>query len=262
MGYVGSNNYENSNNIRKEAKESDNDMKLEYTAGAGDGKSKLEKCIEDASDECVINNSKTLQDSFLEFLDGVSTPAKATPKGIEETEIQGKATTTIVCHGLKEDPSRAKSRDSQSSYPYESPMELGKVIDVIGKMVETLNNHIEMLRDEKILNQMLRNTIEFQKDDFSSRAIRITVLETILERTSKPTQDNSNRNYTTQQHPKVSTQSTCNDLPARPLQESQQSKELPSFNSQLEDYVKRKREKYADCLVKCKSEALFSLKGP
>ena len=40
-------------------------------------------------------------------------------------------------------------------------------MEIIGKMVETVNNHIEMLRDEKILNTMLMNTIEFQKDDGS-----------------------------------------------------------------------------------------------
>ena len=51
---------------------------------------------------------------------------------------------------------------------------------------------MEMLLDEKILNRMLGNTIEFQKDDISSKVIRIKELETMLERINKPTQDNSN----------------------------------------------------------------------
>ena len=104
------------------------EFELEYTTGTGDGGIILEKCIEDASDECVIDNSNTLQDSFLEFLDGGSIPAKATPTRIEETEIPGKATTTNMCHGLKDDTSTANVRDSQPIFQYESPMELGKVV--------------------------------------------------------------------------------------------------------------------------------------
>ena len=252
----------NTHNRNTMRMENDIDMELEYvnTTCKEDGAKihKPEKCREDESVECSIDSAQTLQD----FLDGIRTPDKVSPKFKKEFEIPDKVNKTNACHGLKEDAVRAKFTVFQPNSQYESPMEIGKVMEIIGKMVETVNNHIEMLRDEKILNRMLTNTIEFQKDDISSKAIKIKELETILERISKPTQDHSTRDHITQQRPKENTQGTCNDQPAcRSLEESQQSKKLPSFNSQLEDYVKRKREKYAEYLVKCKAEAMISLKG-
>ena len=157
-------NTHNRNTIRME---NDINMDLEYvnTTYKENGAKihKPEKCMEDERVECSNDSAQTLQD----FLDGIRTPDKVSPKFKEEFEIPDKVIKTNACHGLKEDTFRVKFTVFQPNSPYESPIEIGKVMEIIGKMVETVNNHIEMLRDEKILNTMLINTIEFQKDDGS-----------------------------------------------------------------------------------------------
>ena len=71
-------------------------------------------------------------------------------------------------------------------------------MEVIGRIADTLSGQVEMLRDEKILNRMLRNIIDVFKDDIGDKATRIKELETILESMSKPSHDNINTNFKSQ----------------------------------------------------------------
>ena len=57
---------------------------------------KPEKCMEDESVECSTDSAQTLQD----FLDGIRTPDKVSPKFKEEIEIPDKVTKTNACHGI------------------------------------------------------------------------------------------------------------------------------------------------------------------
>ena len=54
-------------------------------------------------------------------------------------------------------------------------------LDVMGKMADNVSNQLEMLRDERILNRMLRNTIEVLKDGNNDKAARIKELERTVE---------------------------------------------------------------------------------
>ena len=138
-------------------------------------------------------------------------------------------------------------------------------------MADTLSGQVEMLRDEKILNRMLRNTIDVLKDDIGDKATRIKELETILESMSKPSHDNVNTNFKSQppsqenaqkayKAQQENSQKAHKDQQACEPPEIEQTQVTPSFASQLEDYVKAKREKYEEHLVKCKAEEMHSLK--
>ena len=50
----------------------------------------------------------------------------------------------------------------------------------MGKMVDRLNSQAEMLREERNLNSLLRNTIKILKDDIFSKKTKIEELEKIL----------------------------------------------------------------------------------
>ena len=147
-------------------------------------------------------------------------------------------------------------------------------MEVMGKIADTLNNHIEMLRDEKNLNRMLRNTIEILRDDNGYKATRIKELEKIIGFMEKPSQVEIKTNLRSQQRPlenakeictlspQDNSQEACILQPAPHPLETQVIPIIPSFESQLEAYVKAKREKYKEHLVKCKAEAMHSLKKP
>ena len=131
-----------------------------------------------------------------------------------------------------------------------------------------------MLRDEKILNRMLRNTIQILRDDNGYKATRIKELETIIGFMEKPSQVEIKTNLRSQQRPlenaqeictlspQENSQEACTFQPAPQPPETQVTQITPSFESQLEAYVKAKREKYEEHLVKCKAEAMHSLKKP
>ena len=104
-------------------------------------------------------------------------------------------------------------------------------------MADTLNSHVEMLRDEKILNRKLRNTLDTLKDDIQNKSKRIKELE---ENAREPL----NKDQQALKHPEI-----------------QLTREAaPSFDSQLEACVKAKREKYEEHLVKCKAQEMRSQK--
>ena len=118
---------------------------------------------------------------------------------------------------------------------------------------------------------MLRNTIDVLKDDRGDKATRIKELETILESMSKPSHDNANTNFKSQQRSLENVQKAYKDQQGHVQKayqdqqaweppEIEQTQVTPSFESQLEDYVKTKREKYEEHLVKCKAEEMHSLK--
>ena len=125
---------------------------------------------------------------------------------------------------------------------------------------------------------MLRNTIDFLKDDIGDKATRIKELETILESMSKPSHENNNTNFKSQQPSQENAQKAYKaqqenlqkahkdqqgsnkDQQVCEPPEIKQTQVTPSFASQLEDYVKAKREKYEEHLVKCKPEEMHSLK--
>ena len=79
-------------------------------------------------------------------------------------------------------------------------------------MADTLNNHIDMLRDEKILNRMLRNTIEILRDDNGYKDTRIKELETVIDFMGKSSQVKVQTNLGSlgsQQHSPENAQETC-----------------------------------------------------
>ena len=217
-----------------------------------------------------VDERHTLEDSFLVFLDGVRTPEKSSmsfyQRGIPD--VSGGAP-----QGLGDHSSLTKSIDPQATLfnRTNSATHSDSLVEVIGKMADTLSGQVEMLRDEKILNRMLRNTIDVLKDDIGDKATRIKELETILESMSKPSHDNVNTNFKSQQPSQENAQKAYKvqqensqkahkDQQACEPPEIEQTQVTPSFASQLEDYVKAKREKYEEHLVKCKAEEMHSLK--
>ena len=111
----------------------------------------------------------------------------------------------------------------------------GNLVEVIGKMADTLNSHMEMLRDEKILNRMLRNTINTLKDDIQNKSKRIKELEENIRQTLNKDQQ-----------------------AVKPPEIQLTEETTPCFDSQLEAYVKAKREKYEEHLMNRKVEKMHS----
>eukprot|EP00112_Aurelia_sp_Birch-Aquarium-sp1_P019773 Seg4959.1 transcript_id=Seg4959.1/GoldUCD/mRNA.D3Y31 product="hypothetical protein" protein_id=Seg4959.1/GoldUCD/D3Y31 len=64
-------------------------------------------------------------------------------------------------------------------------------LDVMEKMADNVNNQLEMLRDEKILNRMLWNTIDILRDDNENKAIRINELERTIEIMNNQSQEST-----------------------------------------------------------------------
>ena len=156
-------------------------------------------------------------------------------------------------------------------YRAHSASEFSSFADVMGKMVDTLNNHIEMLRDEKILNRMLRNTTEILRDDNGYKDTRIKELETIIDFMGNSSQVKvqpnlgslgSQQRFLENTQETCTSPETCSHQPAPEPPETQETQTTPSFESQLQTYVKAKREKYEEHLVKSKAEAMHSLKKP
>ena len=124
----------------------------------------------------------------------------------------------------------------------------------------TLSGQVEMLRDKKILNPMLRNTIHVLKDDIGDKATRVKELETILESRSKPSHDNINNNFKSHQPSQENKQKaykaqqenlqkahkdqqgSSKDQQFCEPPEIERNQVTPSFASQLEDYVKQNEE--------------------
>ena len=278
------------NKVQGEAKEGENERGNEQSISKSDEDTENELESEDyeisegddelESVEGEIVDKPTLQDSFLEFLDGVRTPEKISTNGCPEFSIFDRKTPNDECNGLKDHAAKAKSIDAQSPpppYRAHSASEFSSFADVMGKMADTLNNHIEMLRDEKILNRMLRNTIEILRDDHGYKDTRIKELETIIDFIGKSSQVKvqpnleslgsqqrslENAQETCTLSPQEYSPETCSHQPAPEPPETQETQTTPSFESQLQAYVKAKREKYEEHLVKSKAEAMHSLKKP
>ena len=104
------------------------------------------------------------------------------------------------------------------------------------------------------------------KDDIFSKKTKIKELEKILANKDKTIpvfsdyDDYSDKKCTNQILPQGSAQRTYNGQHAskslQTPQQPQQSEKPPSFDSQLKNYVKAERQKYAECIVKCKAEAM------
>ena len=200
---------------------------------------------ETVKDSTADDNNHTMQDSFLDFLDDVSTP--------EKTSTYGDRAQKSGCRGLEyhsprimhEDPSIAPSQGFSQAINY------GNLVEVIGKMADTLNRHAEMLRDEKSLNAMLRDTIDTLKGEVLEKSLRIKELEEsvrqALGKDQQALEPPEGRQMQALNHP-----------------ESQRSKEpeptpTPSFDAQLGAYIQSKREKYEELLVKRKADEMHSL---
>ena len=94
---------------------------------------------------------------------------------------------------------------------------------------------MEMLRDEKILYRMLRNTINTLKDDIQNKSKRIKELEENVRQTLNKDQQ-----------------------AVKPPEIQLTEETTPCFDSQLEAYVKAKREKYEEHLLNRKVEKMHS----
>ena len=85
-------------------------------------------------DEC--SDDGDMQDSFLAFPDCVRTPEKASPKHTGEPPTLDFTAPINLCLGLQD----------QHILP---SVTFTKFVEVMGKMVDTLNSHAEMLREER-----------------------------------------------------------------------------------------------------------------
>ena len=106
----------------------------EYMEGYnGKGKEYDNKRVEDDKDH-------TLQDSFLDFLEDVCTP--------EQRSIYGDGAQKGGCQGMEDHSSRIKSKDLSltPSQGFNPATNYGNLVEVIGKMADTLNSYMEMLR--------------------------------------------------------------------------------------------------------------------
>ena len=99
------------------------------------------------------------------------------------------------CHGLRGHEPEIIDPQSPLLCRIRSTCESGIFVEIVGKMVDTLNRYQEMLRVERILNHRLRNTIEILNDNISHEATRIKELEIILELTGKEKQANVDANF-------------------------------------------------------------------
>ena len=111
------------------------------------------------------------------------------------------------------------------------------LLRLLAKLRDTLKSRVEMLRDEKILNRKLRNTLDTLKDDIQNNSERIKELE-------ENARQALNKDQQVLKHPEI--------------QLTQEA--TTSFDSQLEAYVKAKREKYEEHLVNRKAQEMRSLK--
>ena len=271
---------QNNENIGK--KEEENEHVQENEISKEDTVNEFELQIGQNSDGDNVNENEhgkfdekhTLEDSFLAFLDGVRTPEKSSRSFCQygKPVVSGGAPNSGP-QGLEDHSSLTKSIDPPPTQfnRTNSGTHFDSLMEVIGKMADTISSQVEMLRDEKILNRMRRNTIDILKDDIADKATRIKELETILESMSKPSHDNVNTNSKSQQCSQENAQKAYKaqqenfqkahkDQQVCEPPEIEQTQVTPSFASQLEDYVKSKREKYEEHLVKCKAEEMHSLK--
>ena len=102
-----------------------------------------------------------------------------------------------------------------------------------------------MLRDEKILNRKLRNTIDTLKDDIQNKSKRI----------KEYARQALNKDQQALKPPEIQLTQALKHPEIQLTQEA-----TPSFDSQLEAYVKAKRGKYEEHLVNRKDEEMHSLK--
>ena len=164
----------------------------------GNSQVKGEDCIENQQDG-----------SFLEYLDGVSTPVeclverykcqaqmdklKCLADDISNPHSPIQPSTNINCNDTANDVnnfSRFPVYDSANVTTHDlnisglcsmPSIDINKLLEVVGKLADNENNLQEMLREEKILNRIFQNTIERVKDDNNNMAIRIRELETTIE---------------------------------------------------------------------------------
>ena len=250
-------------NVEGESKVCDTEPELDCGEEEAEAGQVFENCtgakdliIDEYSDDGNIS-----QASFIAFLDCVRSPEQAIPKHSGDNPILDSTTPINLCHGLQDQPFP----------PLGATVTLTKFVEIMGKMVATVNSHVEMLREEKHLNNMLRNTIEVMKDDIFSKKAKINELENTLAKLDKSIPDYNNYGvysdgkYTSQNHPQMGAQKTCIGQPASKSLETPQQplqpENSPSFESQLKNYLKAEREKYAEYVVKCKAEEMNASNG-
>ena len=256
------------NNENIEKKEEENEHVRENEISKEDTVNDFELQNGQNSDEDNVNENEdgnvddrhTQEDSFhsfLAFLDGVRTPEKSSMSFCQRgTPVVSGGAPNSWPQRLGDHSSLTKAIDPQAS-PFNrtnSATHFDSLVEVIGKMADTLSGQVEMLRGEKILNRMLRNTIDVLKDDIGDKATRIKELETILESMSIPSHDNININFKSQQPSQENAQKAFKaqqenlqkahkdqqgsnkDQQVCEPPEIKQTQVTPSFASQLEDY--------------------------
>eukprot|EP00112_Aurelia_sp_Birch-Aquarium-sp1_P016817 Seg3843.1 transcript_id=Seg3843.1/GoldUCD/mRNA.D3Y31 product="hypothetical protein" protein_id=Seg3843.1/GoldUCD/D3Y31 len=171
------------------------------------------------------NSEVDLQkDSFLEYLDGISTPMKnpmedsrsparshecrdfADPSSMVQsppppygrslaaslTDMNGNGKTDDRSNSFRFPADNIAASHSNNPEEHRGPSNVyNNFLDVMGKMADNVNNQLEMLRDEKILNRMLRNTIDILRDDNENKAIRINEVERTIEIMNNQSQEST-----------------------------------------------------------------------
>ena len=125
------------NKVQGEAKEGENEREYEQSISTSeeDTENELEPEDYESSEgddelervEGEIVDKPTLQDSFLEFLDGVRTPEKISTNGCPEFSTFDRKTPNNECHGLKDHAAKARSIDAQSPLPTEHTQQVNLV---------------------------------------------------------------------------------------------------------------------------------------
>ena len=125
------------NKVQGEAKEGENEREYGQSISTSDEDTENELESEDyeisegddelESVEGEIVDKPTLQDSFLEFLDGVRTPEKISTNGCPEFSTFDRKTPNDECNGLKDHAAKAKSIDAQSPLPTEHTQQVNLV---------------------------------------------------------------------------------------------------------------------------------------
>ena len=206
----------------------------------------------DTENELQINDDDAddphaSQDSFCEFLDGVSSPKKVSVKCYpDQSSIFTKAQPRKYL-GMRDYTS--DTMDPQSP-PACVPGDFAKIM---GKMADMLNIHIEMLRDERNLTCRLRNTIDIMNDDIKHKATRIKELETNLKLTVKGSDADYHAHHTREK---------CSYQPATESHEMDEVKVAPSFKSQMEAYKKTTRKRYEEHLATTQAERNSEFNNP
>ena len=119
------NKYRKGKNLESESKADDTELKPECGGEDAENGQVSENCIgvKDLAVKDCRDDGDSLQDSFLEFLDGIRTPEQASPKHSYEFPVFDSTTPFNLCHGLQE----------QTFPPSGTTVTLTKFVEVMGK---------------------------------------------------------------------------------------------------------------------------------